>query len=779
MFPPENRGRRIACVYGADIQPFVGTAIVDLCRAVEDEGGEMLPISAERAWRERGQGPAFDAIYTFPFDVPVELGAPADVETFLTQAFGDVPLVVPLALQDLCWDKLATQERLLSQGVPMPDTLMTADFDELRQFVREHRFVVLKHPQSCGGYGHLVLWIEEGRVVGDGGSHRYFLEPSQGASIALDGETLRHPGPYYAQRLVAHFSRDEITPPQVLRAYIIDKEIPFWTERFRTSYERPSDWIVNISSGAQYRFLHDVGDATRKAAMRTAEVLGLRFGVVDIVRTSAAGVFVIEADVDSHHMIIDRSFKAIPEFRDFFDFDRYVARALVHQEAPPTPAPRPLRRPAAERKPRQSEAPPVERSFRRDEPRRESPREFPPRPQQEDRPRPPRQDFDRPSGPRQYDDRPRPPRQYDDRPRGPRPDQGDRRDAPRSYEGRPQVPRQFEDRPRPPRQYDDRPRPPRQFEDRPRPPRPEFDRPRAPRADEPAGGDRPWQGQGERRAAPGGYAARPQGPRSYDDRPRPPRQFDDRPRPERSDDDRPRPPRQDFDRPRGPRQGDDRDGPPRGDYNDRRREARRGGSSAGYGPRQYKPRPDGIRTDAPRPYGPRPDLPRGARPQGAFEPRGFSGRAEGQRPYDDRPRGPSTYGDRPRGPRPYDDRPRGPRPDSNRRDDRGGGDRPRFNAGGGGAPRQYRPRPEGARPYPPRPTGGARPFRRDEGGANPYGDRSGPRPEGAGARPRWNAAERRQRDGGPGATPRPSGPRPYRPDGPPRGPRKGPPRRRD
>jgi hypothetical protein len=38
---------------------------------------------------------------------------------------------------------------------------------------------------------------------------------------------------------------------------------------------------------------------------------------------------VLEVDTDSHHMIIDRQFKYIPEYRDFFDLDRYIAEALI------------------------------------------------------------------------------------------------------------------------------------------------------------------------------------------------------------------------------------------------------------------------------------------------------------------------------------------------------------------------------------------------------------------------------------------------------------------
>ena len=128
-----------------------------------------------------------------------------------------------------------------------------------------------------------------------------------------------------------------VLPGQVLRAYIIDSQIAFWTERYRDRYSRPSDWIINIGLGAKYRFLHDTSEETKKVALRTAEVIGFRIGVVDLIRTGSDGPYVLEVDTDSYHMIIDRQFKYIPEYRDFFNLDRYIAEALLIEPAAPQP----------------------------------------------------------------------------------------------------------------------------------------------------------------------------------------------------------------------------------------------------------------------------------------------------------------------------------------------------------------------------------------------------------------------------------------------------------
>ena len=60
-----------------------------------------------------------------------------------------------------------------------------------------------------------------------------------------------------------------------------------------------------------------------------AEVMGVRFGAVDLIRTGSEGPYVLEVDTDGEHMIIDRQFKQLPEFRSVFDFDHHIAETLV------------------------------------------------------------------------------------------------------------------------------------------------------------------------------------------------------------------------------------------------------------------------------------------------------------------------------------------------------------------------------------------------------------------------------------------------------------------
>jgi glutathione synthase/RimK-type ligase-like ATP-grasp enzyme len=323
----------IACVYGRAFAPFVDPAASDLCAAAASAGGEMRKLTLEAVIADQRLAADVHRLYILPFDPPATMSPAAIVR----ELFPKAEVVISFALQDLCWDKIATQELLLERGLPVADTLITSEAADVYRFVQEHGFAVLKERYACGGQGNVVLWLEDEELVGDGGSHRYKMELVSHGRRRLDGERLAYPAPFYLQRLVADIGPRGVFPGQVLRAYIIDGQIVFWTERYRDRYSRPSDWIINIGLGAKYRFLHDASEETKKVALRTAEVVGFRIGAVDLIRTGSDGPYVLGVDTDSYHMIIDRQFKHIPEYREFFNLDRYIAEALLIEPASPQP----------------------------------------------------------------------------------------------------------------------------------------------------------------------------------------------------------------------------------------------------------------------------------------------------------------------------------------------------------------------------------------------------------------------------------------------------------
>jgi glutathione synthase/RimK-type ligase-like ATP-grasp enzyme len=319
----------IACLYGRDFAPFVEPVVRDLSAAAVDAGGSIRPLTLEAAMADRAVRADVHRLYILPFDAPGTDATSAAAASLIRELFPRTEVVTSFAIQDLCWDKVTTQERLVDRGIPVPDTLMSSEASDVYAFVREHQFAIMKERHSCAGQGHIVVWLDGDQLVGDCGSHQYTIELIAAGERHLDGERLRYAAPFYVQRLVGDRGLRGATAAQVLRAYVIDGQIALWTERYRDHYVRPADWIVNVGRGAKYRFVQSVSEEMKKIALRSAEVIGLRIAAVDLIHTGSSGPYVLEVDTDSHHMLIDRSFKYIPEYRDFFNLDRYIAEALL------------------------------------------------------------------------------------------------------------------------------------------------------------------------------------------------------------------------------------------------------------------------------------------------------------------------------------------------------------------------------------------------------------------------------------------------------------------
>jgi glutathione synthase/RimK-type ligase-like ATP-grasp enzyme len=299
-----------------------------------------------------------ERVYTLPFDVPPQLPAalPTAPPLLLRALFPRAELINAPEAHELSWDKIAMARRLLERGVPMPESLISDDAEEARAFVRRHGQAILKAPRSCGGHGHVVVFADDsGTIGGETVGRRYAVdfEPA-GAGRSLAHGVLACPPPFYLQRLVTDVGRGgALKPAQILRAYLVDGQATFWTERYRERVRRPGDFIISVTFGARYRFLPEVSDAAQTVARRAAEVLGVRVGAVDLIRSGDEGPYVLEVDTDGYHMMIDRSFKRLPEYRDIHDFDRYIAELLI---APRAAAPR-KRSPPRTRRPRRDRRP--------------------------------------------------------------------------------------------------------------------------------------------------------------------------------------------------------------------------------------------------------------------------------------------------------------------------------------------------------------------------------------------------------------------------------------
>ena len=335
----------IVSLYGKGCATFVEPALQDLRTAAASLNADVTAVTIERALAERARDRTkwvgVRRVYVLPFDVPAArpLDAPAAPRELIRWLFPGAEVLNSFDVHAICWDKPALAERWLHRGVRVPDGVFTNSVDEAIAFAQQHEHTILKAPHSCGGYDHYVVTTAADGLVAEARGQVYELElVAAGARAHIRNRQLVYPGPFYLQRLVGERGpRGVLRPAQLLRAYIVDGQLVCWTERYRRHVRQPSDWIIGAGTGGKYRFLFGVNEETRKLALRAAEVIGLRVGVVDLIRTGSDGTYVLAAYTDGHHMMIDRGFKLLPEFRNHFDFDRYIAEALVAEPTPIAP----------------------------------------------------------------------------------------------------------------------------------------------------------------------------------------------------------------------------------------------------------------------------------------------------------------------------------------------------------------------------------------------------------------------------------------------------------
>jgi glutathione synthase/RimK-type ligase-like ATP-grasp enzyme len=325
----------IVCLYGRSAAPFVEPVVSEIMQAAARRRVEIIAVTLEAALASRERWRETEALYVLPFETPLDLPPELSLTpaALVRELFPRAKVVNNLLAHERCWDKLATAQRLLDRGVPIPTTALTNDPEEAREFIIRHGHAVLKEPRSCAGHGHLVVFPDgQGNVVGEAYGRRYVVElEGTGTGRTIAHGVLHYPPPFLLQRLIATPGRGGVLDAaQILRAYFVDQQLLFWTERYRHRIRRPSDFIISVAFGAKYRFLPGgVSEEARKVAMRAAEVLDVSIGVVDLIRSSDEGPAVLEVDTDGPNMMIDRSFKSLPDYRSTFDFDDFIAQALI------------------------------------------------------------------------------------------------------------------------------------------------------------------------------------------------------------------------------------------------------------------------------------------------------------------------------------------------------------------------------------------------------------------------------------------------------------------
>lgn len=323
----------IVCIYGKGSHAFVEPTLRDLAAAAEARRARLVGATIERlAGPPAAVLPEATFAYLLPFEAPAaEADAPATIDALIASLLPNAAVANSIAAHDLCTDRVLLSERLLERGIPVPETLLTNSPEEARDFIRSHEHVISRDVRMLGRGGGFVVFSDgSGTVIGEARGRRYVIEfEESGLGCRLRHGVLSHPPPFFLQRLITRVGRAGVLlPAQVLRAYVVDEEIPFWTETYRDRVRRPSDFLLSAEAGAPLRFVQVVSDEAKKLARRVAKVVGARIAAVDIIR-SDSGYVVLDVVTDGQHLMIDRSFKSLPEYRGAFDLDRHIVNALI------------------------------------------------------------------------------------------------------------------------------------------------------------------------------------------------------------------------------------------------------------------------------------------------------------------------------------------------------------------------------------------------------------------------------------------------------------------
>jgi len=208
---------------------------------------------------------------------------------------------------DLSRDKMKCSQLFLTQGIPTPDTLLSASGYELFNFVKKHTTIILKYRYGSGGRHLFVLSNTESGIIAEGHTGEYYTGFDENLTFTdvNSGRRRRLMGPFYAQEYV--FRHHSALNTEVCRAYVIGNEVPFCAIRKKNDVVTLGDSIVNIANGAHYE-IYTPSQSEISVALKVAEIIGFEVGVVDFLYDVDGNMKVIECDCDGRRSNIDRKF---------------------------------------------------------------------------------------------------------------------------------------------------------------------------------------------------------------------------------------------------------------------------------------------------------------------------------------------------------------------------------------------------------------------------------------------------------------------------------------
>ena len=255
-----------------------------------------------------------DLVYVLPCDEP---------ETF-KQLEAERLVINSIRAQEIAIDKIATSRLMVENNLPTPETVISQTPDAVVEMLERYGIALLKSTNLCGGVGHRILRREGGAITTRRRDQTYQI--AFGERNRLLDQTLVLAPPYYVQQFIGTTAQ---TNDRVYRMYVVGNKVVMGTMRVKEGVDTAEKSIINVATGAHYKFLQTLDEEMVSLALRLADLIGFEIGVIDLLRESSGRPLLIEADCDGCHLFVCRKFQEAHGYGTPYNFNAHLVKRLA------------------------------------------------------------------------------------------------------------------------------------------------------------------------------------------------------------------------------------------------------------------------------------------------------------------------------------------------------------------------------------------------------------------------------------------------------------------
>ena len=257
-------------------------------------------------------------------DVDLVYVLPCDEQEALKQLEAERLIINSIRAQEIAIDKIATSRLMVENNLPTPETVISQTPDAVVEMLDRYGIALLKSTNLCGGVGHRILRREGEAITTRRRDQIYQI--AFGERNRLLDQTLVLAPPYYVQQFIGTTAQ---TNDRVYRMYVVGNKVVVGTMRVKEGVDTAEKSIINVATGARYKFLQTLDEEMVSLALRLADLIGFEIGVVDFLRDSSDQPLIIEADCDGCHLFICRKFQEAPGYGAFYNFNGHLVKRLA------------------------------------------------------------------------------------------------------------------------------------------------------------------------------------------------------------------------------------------------------------------------------------------------------------------------------------------------------------------------------------------------------------------------------------------------------------------